>query len=1298
MVKKKDLESIARNFKLRVRSGMKKDKLIHFINDYLFSPPIQTFNWQRKSDLQDLARKNNLKGWSRLTKNELRKFLNNQRRQKTNIMDSENPQIHAPVLLPEKAPFPETESRTNPKATTNDWLKWIEWLENEPLRPPKPVRNWLVDLQDTVRNTAIRGFYKEFVIRGRDEELPREFFKRVRPQVVSMINRRKLTKVKLMLTCLLSKTNLQSGEYIEVQPTFLSKNKVNLEGVDAFELFDEMVEEVMVNMANYQKEGSNLQFERVIELVIPFAKFQPLGGSSYIPLPPGLASKKAIVNMKNEDEECFKWAVTRALHPAECHQERVTDELRKQSEKLDWSGIRFPTTLQQIDIFERKNKLNIFVFGVSDGFVCPLRKPKRSERSEGRRVIDLLLLTFVSEEKQKTHYCWIKSLNRLLTNQVTNHKGNKEYCRNCLNHFSPEKLELHQESCLSFDAVKVQMPPKGSTMRFGNYNKKMEFPYVFYADFEARLEKVSGAPPSPLNSFTETIQKHKPVSFGIHLVSDHWKPKPIIYRAKSDDEDVGKKFVEVLGLFVKTLHEKTPQKPMEFDRKDAEKFKSATHCFICEKPFEKAKDKVRDHCHFTGKFRGAAHSKCNLMYKVPKFVPMFFHNLKNYDAHFIVKALGTVPGKMKCLANNEEKYISFSKEFKVGEKPVKGKLVPKWFEVRFLDSAAFMNDSLANLVGNLEDDNFIQTKKVFVDNWQLFQKKGVFPYEWLDSVERFKAASLPEKEAFFSQLVGKGISDDEWKHAKRVWTEMEMKNMGEYHDAYLKADVTELADVMEEFRKVCRTNYGLDPAWYYTAPGLAWDSALKTSGVVLDLLSDPDMLLFYERGIRGGVSTIFHRRARANNKYMKEYDKSKPSVFVPYWDANGLYAWAMSQPLPVGGFKWMSEKELLNWKEYGMPCILEVDVDIPEELHDKFNDFPPLPEKVKMGGVHKLIPNLWNKRKIVVHRKALEKALELGCVLIKVHRGLKYLERPWLKEFIEKNVILRQGAKNSFEKNFFKLMNNAVFGKTMENLRKRQTIELVENDKRFLKLVAKSNYSHSTQFAENLLGVHMKKTVIVFDKPVYVGQAILDISKTLMYDFHYNYVKKKWPEAQLCFTDTDSLLYKIETEDLFEDISKDVAEKFDTSDFAKDHPKVLDGTLKRMNKKVLGMMKDETAGKQIVDFVGLGAKCYSILEEESETKKCKGIKKDVIKRMRHKDWVTCLNEKKALLKQMTCFRSKKHEISTVVLNKVALTAEDDKRVILPDGISTLAYGHWRLRWRVPHIFPIEGLAVLKDDS
>ena len=1278
MVTKKDLESIAQNIGARGWTGKKKDDLAIFINNYLFSPPIITLDWMRKEDLQAVAKKHNLRGWSRMSKEELRNFLDQeevrrrQRLQSRNLMDLEVPEINVPVLVPEKAPFPKKKTKLG--EGQNEWLEWVQWLENEPEPPPKKNKI-LGGAIEVTRNTAMRGFYKEMVLKQDDEkfpdELPRNFFRRVRPQVVAYIRRERLSKVKLMLTCILSKTQ-ENGEYIEVEPTFLSKNKANLEGENPFKIFDEMVEEVMVNMANYQKEGSNLQFEKVIELVVPFARYEPLGGSSFMPLPAQLKNKKAIVNMKNEDEKCFKWCVTRALNQVDKNSERISKELRKAAEKLNWSGIEFPVPLQKIENFERRNPgIAIFVFGFDGKNVFPLRKSK-----EKGTVIDLLLLTEESEGQQKTHYCWIKNLNRLLDGQVSKTEKRLEFCRNCLNHFPADRLAIHQESCLSFDAVKIEMPPEGSVMKFKNFGKKMEFPYVAYADFESKLVPVSGTFPNPEKSFTEKIQEHKPVSFGLHLVSEHWKPKTFLYRAKSDDEDVGKKFVEVLGKFVTCLHKKTEQKPMVFEDRDREKFISATHCFICEEKFEKAKDKVRDHCHFTGKFRGAAHNECNLLYRVPKFLPVFLHNLKNYDAHFIVKALGSIPGNIKCLANNEEKYISFSKKFQVGEKIVNDKIVPEWFEVRFLDSAGFMSASLASLVGNLVDDNFIETKKAFREKWKLFKQKGVFPYEWLDSVEKFKEG-LPGKDSFYSHLTRSGISEKEWEHAQKVWNEMKMQNMGEYHDAYLKADVCGLADVMEEFRKVCRKNYGLDPAWYYTAPGLAWDAALKISKVELELLTDPNKLLFFEHGIRGGVSTIFHRRAQANNKYMEKFDESKPSVFVPYWDANGLYAWAMSHPLPVGGFEWMAGDELKKWKE--IPCVMEVDVDIPKELHDKFNDFPPLPEKVKMGGVQKLVPNLWNKRKMVVHGKALKQALELGCRLVKAWRGLKFEERAWLEEFIGINVKLRQEAKNTFEKNFFKLMNNAVFGKTMENLRKRQNIELVCDEKKFLKLVAKPNYSHTTRFDENLVGAHMKRTTILFDKPVYVGQAILDISKTCMYEFHYNYVKRKWPKAQLCFTDTDSLLYRIETEDLFEDISGDVADHFDTSEFPGDHPKVLDGTIKRMNKKVLGMMKDETCGKQILDFVGLRAKCYSFVTEESSQRKCKGIKKDVIKRMKHKDWVTCLNEQNVLMKEMTCFRSKKHEISTVVLNKVALSANDDKRILMANGISTIAHGHWRVR-------------------
>jgi len=177
-------------------------------------------------------------------------------------------------------------------------------------------------------------------------------------------------------------------------------------------------------------------------------------------------------------------------------------------------------------------------------------------------------------------------------------------------------------------------------------------------------------------------------------------------------------------------------------------------------------------------------------------------------------------------------------------------------------------------------------------------------------------------------------------------------------------DVVLLADVFENFREVCLKNCELDPCWYYSAPGLAWDACLKSTEVQLELLSDPDMLLMIEQGIRGGVSMISTRYSRANNKYMKDFNSKESSKFIQYLDANNLYGWAMSQPFPVSDFKWMKKKDLENWKELG--CILEADLEYPKELHDLHSDYPLAPERITVNRVEKPIPNLADKKKIYI--------------------------------------------------------------------------------------------------------------------------------------------------------------------------------------------------------------------------------------------------------------------------------------------------------------------------------------------
>ena len=287
----------------------------------------------------------------------------------------------------------------------------------------------------------------------------------------------------------------------------------------------------------------------------------------------------------------------------------------------------------------------------------------------------------------------------------------------------------------------------------------------------------------------------------------------------------------------------------------------------------------------------------------------------------------------------------------------------------------------------------------------------------MDTREKLKETKLPPKEAFYSKLNNEGISDEDYTHARKVWKTFEMKTLEDYHNLYNELDVLLLADVFENFRDICIKNYNLDPAHYYTAPGLAWDVVLKLTDVKLELLSDIDMLLMVEKGIRGGVSMVSNRYGKANNKYMGErFDVKEPSKYITFLDANNLYRWAMSKPLPTHGFKWMKKNELENWEKHS--CILEVDLVYPQSLHDLHNDYPLAPERIEVNKVDKLIPNLGYKEKYIIHYENLKQYLSLGLKLVEIHRGIKFEESPWLEKYIALNTDLRTKAKNDFEKDF----------------------------------------------------------------------------------------------------------------------------------------------------------------------------------------------------------------------------------------------------------------------------------------
>ena len=524
-----------------------------------------------------------------------------------------------------------------------------------------------------------------------------------------------------------------------------------------------------------------------------------------------------------------------------------------------------------------------------------------------------------------------------------------------------------------------------------------------------------------------------------------------------------------------------------------------------------------------------------------------------------------------------------------------------------------MSSSLDKLVSNLPKDDLIYTSKAFTGRrLDLMSQKGVYPYDFMDSFEKFNQTELPNKDQFYSILNDQDITDDEYDHAKKVWNTFMLKTMGEYHDLYLVSGMLLLTDVFENFRKTCMQYYRLDPCHYFTSPGLSWDATLKMTNIKLELMTDIDMFQFIEKGMHGEVSYIANRYGNANNKYMKEYNEKPPSKYIMYLDANNLYGWAMSQYLPTGNFKWMTDKEISKidlgkYKADGKKgLILEVDLEYPQELHDIHNDYPVAPEKVKVsnnmlsayckkiaekynisiGLVSKLIPTLRDKKEYILHYRNLQLYLDLGLKIKEVHRVLKFDQSPWLKQYIDFNTEKRKHAKNSFEKDFFKLMNNSVFGKTMENLRKRVDVRLVTNEKKLDKLTSKPTLVSSKIFNENLMAVHKVKEILTLNRPAYVGMCILDLSETLMYDFHYNYIKKKYNNrARLLFTDTDSLTYEIEAEDVYKGFWND-KEMFDNSDYPESSPYYCN-----VNKKIIGNSRTKLVAPRSLNSLVLSLRC-----------------------------------------------------------------------------------------------------------
>lgn len=885
----------------------------------------------------------------------------------------------------------------------------------------------------------------------------------------------------------------------------------------------------------------------------------------------------------------------------------------------------------------------------------------------------------------------------------------QEHLKLCLKNKNPTREMFPSKKSIKGKNGKIKEP--NNIIQFKNFKNAQELPFFIYADLESILIKHND-----VKKNTTKYQYHKPVSFCIYLVSkvEQIKSELIL---KVDVKCIDKLF-ETLNSMCIRLNGflKTNIKMTDFDEKS---FKNSTECHICNKEFTEKDIKVRDHNHLNGKYRGAAHQSCNLNFNLKKIkIPVVFHNLKGYDGHFLLRKIYKFIEDEKYMYENKKGQMikpKFSTIFKNKEQFISF----QYKNLQFIDSLAFLNDSIEKLANNMTYEEKAHTINYFKKEMhlndeliELILQKGHFFYDYFDSLEVLNQTEFPTIDKFYNKLNKKHLEPKEYEHALNVFKKLNCKNLRDYHDFYLKCDVLLLADAFENFRKHCHQNYNLEIGHYLTLPAYSFDAMLKYTKVKIELLTDEDKEQYhmFEHSIRGGYSNVGEiRYAKANNKYMKNYDENIESSFIFYIDANNLYGEAMCKPLPLNNFMTfhgenaISMEEIMNYNDdCNVGAEIMCDIHIPEDKHDLIDAYPLIMDNTKIdikdissyqksllndkelkklkNPCLKLTPTLNDKKDYICNIANLKYFIQMGCE-VKIKKVVKYYQSRWLKPYIEFNTTMRQKAKSESEKNMYKLMNNAVFGKFLQDDRKHVDIKLITDKIKYQKCVNKLYFKGSTVLKKNkMMLIENYKKFVLLNKPVQVGTTILDRSKETMQKFYYKLKHMYGDKMKFIYTDTDSFIFQLFVEDGYEEIFKNKV-NYDLSNFDKDFKTLkgncmYDGT----NEKVLGKFKLEVVNDNIVEVVAIRSKCYSYLTEKKNNKILKGIKHGVIKNeITHEDYKKCLFENYKLDVEMNTIRSKKHKIYSESIKKNALMNINDKKYILEDGIHTLTYGNKKIK-------------------
>ena len=976
------------------------------------------------------------------------------------------------------------------------------------------------------------------------------------------------------------------------------------------------------------------------------------------------------------------------------------------------------------------------------------------------------------------HFVAIRDLDYLIPKQKYGLARRSFCCYRCLHAFAAyrdeknrgecKRLQEHMALCKEVPEQRIRYPvyPEEKILKFTNTKKQVWHPFVAYADFESFLKPTEemeksekSVAPGVIAEEEKTqrikLQEHVAASYAFKIIGPEsgWHRSIRLFPTHNDVEkqiksgervDVAEHFLDAIlqeaeDIFETVISQCAPMLPLtEEQEKERE---TATVCHICEGDL--ADDTKcpphRDHDHITGMYIGMAHQDCNMQRHIALSkwkLPVVFHNLKGYDSHLIIKAAKKRHGEIGCIPTNLERYIAFS----IGR-------------IQFMDSLAYVQASLENIVKDSpktkSDFPFTRAEVLTPRQEQMdtdgeyvetMLQKGEFPYSYFDSIEKFHTTVKPARKDFKDVLSGREECDEKsYEKVTKIWELC--NNFQDYHDIYLRQDVLLLADCMESMRKSLYKMYKLDILQYPTVASYSFDAMLRYTKVKLELLSEPDMYLFMENSIRGGTSYIAKRYAQANNPYMTDYDPAKEDVTLLYVDANNLYGLAMVQPLPIDGFTWLNAEEVEQLSEENEILALpddgptgyhfEVSCYIPDMYHDKYKDFPPLPENIvitedmftpfmremwneRPDDTTRLAPNLFPKKKYTIHYRHLKFLLtrpQQQVRITKVHRILRYRQGRWLKPYIDANTEMRQKASvegNKTGENRWKLQNNIIFGKCCENKRNRKSVKLVQTKAQANKVCSKPTYLRRNIIHPQLVAIESRRAVVDLNTAISVGNTILELSKLHMYKVYremQGMFNTPYTSMSLLFTDTDSFLVEVRgtrNSKRYTDPYKIMLENYKLFDFTQYPPDCaqfqhlspyMREFYRNNNRKVLGKMSDETKSRIIRKWVGLRSKLYCMeiegmvkdnaVKHTNLVKKAtaKGIKENVREKLNMQEYVLAL-----------CYTAGKHALQheycppkTVELVKALEKGEEGPRKICIKQNAILSKKHSIGTYSIPKV-------------